>query len=952
MHKRLKEKLSSKDIDAYRPIPFWSWNDKLETEELVRQIRWMKENGFGGYFMHARGGLTTEYLGDDWFNCIEACVDEGENIGMQSWAYDENGWPSGFVGGELLKDPENCDKYLSYTIGELDKNALVSYDISGDKIVRVKECDHDNVLNVFEHTSISTADVLNPQVVKKFIDKTHEEYKKRLGDKFNSLCGFFTDEPQYYRPAHSYTRMLPLYFEKVYGENILDKLGLMFVEKDGYREFRYRYWKAMQEMMLRSFAEQVYTWCEDNGVMLTGHYVEEADLEFQTVCCGGVMPFYEFEHIPGVDMLADNVHPSRVPRQVSSVARQLGKKQILTECFAGCGWEITPRQLRTLLSAHLVNGVNLVCQHLLPYSEHGQRKRDYPPHFSWVSPWVREDFKGFNDYCAKMGYLIGESHEIVNVGVFCPNRSVYFEYKREYFKKQTLDPDISYAEVTNELSKLNIPYHILDENILARHGKVEGSKLIVGNESYDYVVFPTTYTMDKTSCNLLEEFYANGGKVLFMGEEPTYLEGQKFTYSIKTNCDIEQIVNSQVYSVIERDTEIQSTFREIDGAKFIYATNLSKDKEYDLTFKGDFDSFILLDVENLSTKKIDKKVHFNVGDQFVLIPSKNKIENQTGKKEIILDGEFEIINCDQNYMTLDKICYSKDGINYSKKTKYSVILENLLRERYDGEIYLKYEFDVEVIPNKLFFVCEDMRNLSCTINGASFELNGLSDFDRKTYKADVSSHVIKGKNEIIVKIHFYEQDNVYYALYGENVDESLRNKLVYDTTIECAYLQGDFGVYSRSPIEKGKVKNYFVGNDFYIGKKKDIISNNVIDGYPFFAGKMTLNKKLKLTDQNVVLKLEGVYCLANVKVNGKPIQKGYFDDRVDISNYAVIGDNDIDITICSSNRNLLGPFHLPQEKPTFTGPATFLMAHKWKDGVNLFEREEYAFERFGLFKEE
>ena len=46
----------------YRPIPFWSWNEKLETEETQAQIGQMKEAGLGGFFMHARGGLETEYL--------------------------------------------------------------------------------------------------------------------------------------------------------------------------------------------------------------------------------------------------------------------------------------------------------------------------------------------------------------------------------------------------------------------------------------------------------------------------------------------------------------------------------------------------------------------------------------------------------------------------------------------------------------------------------------------------------------------------------------------------------------------------------------------------------------------------------------------------------------------------------------------------------------------------
>lgn len=40
---------------AYRPVPFWSWNDRLESEETRRQIKEMDEQGMGGFFMHARG---------------------------------------------------------------------------------------------------------------------------------------------------------------------------------------------------------------------------------------------------------------------------------------------------------------------------------------------------------------------------------------------------------------------------------------------------------------------------------------------------------------------------------------------------------------------------------------------------------------------------------------------------------------------------------------------------------------------------------------------------------------------------------------------------------------------------------------------------------------------------------------------------------------------------------
>ena len=82
--------------NQYRPIPFWSWNEKLDTNETVRQVKMMDEAGIGGYFMHARGGLQTEYMGKEWFENVKTAIDEGNCLSMKPWAYDENGWPSGF----------------------------------------------------------------------------------------------------------------------------------------------------------------------------------------------------------------------------------------------------------------------------------------------------------------------------------------------------------------------------------------------------------------------------------------------------------------------------------------------------------------------------------------------------------------------------------------------------------------------------------------------------------------------------------------------------------------------------------------------------------------------------------------------------------------------------------------------------------------------------------------
>ena len=85
----------------YRSRPFWSWNDDLSVDEIVRQVREMADKGMGGFFMHSREGLETPYMGEQWFSCILAAVREAEKHQMTAWLYDEDRWPSGTAAGQV-----------------------------------------------------------------------------------------------------------------------------------------------------------------------------------------------------------------------------------------------------------------------------------------------------------------------------------------------------------------------------------------------------------------------------------------------------------------------------------------------------------------------------------------------------------------------------------------------------------------------------------------------------------------------------------------------------------------------------------------------------------------------------------------------------------------------------------------------------------------------------------
>jgi len=100
----------------YRAKPFWAWNGDLDKEELLRQISMFKEMGFGGFFMHSRVGLETEYLSQDWFDCIEFCCKQAKELGMEAWLYDEDRWPSGTAGGLATKEDKYRQKILKLQI--------------------------------------------------------------------------------------------------------------------------------------------------------------------------------------------------------------------------------------------------------------------------------------------------------------------------------------------------------------------------------------------------------------------------------------------------------------------------------------------------------------------------------------------------------------------------------------------------------------------------------------------------------------------------------------------------------------------------------------------------------------------------------------------------------------------------------------------------------------------
>jgi hypothetical protein len=963
----------SKNARSHGSLPFWSWNDKLEPEELKRQIHNMHGLGMNGFFMHARGGLETEYLGEDWFKCVDACVGEAKKLGMEAWSYDENGWPSGFAGGKLLEDPANHARFLRFAESDTwpeGNNVLGVYIREGDKITRVEApIDGAKYYVITCHSDSSYVDTLDADITAKFIAATHEEYLRRGGEDFGgAMPGFFTDEPQYYRWATPWSDKLPFEFDKKFGYDVLDMLPALFIDCDGDREFRYDYYLLLHTLFIGNFIKPIYDWCQAHGCKITGHAVEESALSGQMWCCGGVMPFYEYEDMPGIDYLGRGLSSDLAPRQLGSVCAQLGKKKALSEMFGCCGWDVSPTELKRIAELQYAGGVNVMCQHLYSYSIRGQRKRDYPAHYSEHLPWQKH-LARFDNYFNNLGGTLSRGEESADVLVIHPMHSAYLTYKR--------DADYgSVAQLSNRLFELSdllgghqIAYHYGDEILMAKYASAQGAKLRVGLCEYKYVIVPECDTLDATTAALLKKYLAAGGRLYMFGAAPTRIDGRKAELDwLVPNLTFDDIRGAAEFSLsrgVENVPSIRVMVRNTDCGRIFYAVNLSdKSEEGVIARLSGCKKVCGLDMDTLAPYALRGKnvagdtmvtLDFEPGQSYVLLESDEApdfITDAPSKPaQIKLSGKFSFASKPQNAFTLDHARVSTDGITFGEPRPIEEIRDTLLRDKYRGGLWLKFEFDVDELPGKVNVAIEPMKYTCLEFNGAHLVPGAGHWLDASFVTTDLTAWLRLGKNELVLGFDYFQRDYVYYVLYA-GVSESLRNCLAFDTEVECPYLFGDFAVKTDrarfTPSERNSL--CYDGAFALTAQKTEVDAENIVaDGYPFFAGEMELETVYNYKPGGgTLLELGGRWSVCEVYVNGAPAATLMFTRRCDIATYLREGENTIKLKLYNSNRNLLGPHHRHDPEPYGLGPNTFSFEGEWHDGKCGAYLPRYAFVQFGV----
>lgn len=990
-----RQELFQNPTRQYRGKPFWSWNGKLEEQELLRQIDIIKEMGFGGYFMHSRTGLETEYLGEEWFTLINKCAEYGDQKGMESWLYDEDRWPSGSAGGLVTKEEKYRAMFMEMLcIGEEELEELQwDKSIAAVFACRLKDgifCDKrllkKGEILLSEETAVvfrlrysacndnyngyCYLDTMNKEAVQRYIEVTHEKYNEKSGDKFGvKIQGIFTDEPhrggcftdfaEGEVNAAPYTPGMFDEFEIRFGYSLLDNLPELFLRKQPgeLSKVKRDYFELCQQLFLENFAIPVYSWCKEHNLIFTGHVLHEDSLCAQSVMQGSLMRFYEYMEYPGIDLLAEHTQCYWVAKQIDSVARQLEKEWVLSELYGCTGWQTNFQSYKNIGDWQALFGINLRCPHLSWYTMKGEAKRDYPASIFHQSSWYT-DYHYVEDYYSRIHAVLHDGKPECRLLVINPIESVWARaYSGAFNGLSAADTQIErlerqYAEVFHALTDNRIDFDYGEEDIMARHGRVENGILYVGACAYTKVLAAGADTLRGTTVELLKELVRQGGSVIFAGEIPAYMDAEE-SEEIKRLAEEAVIIPYEQSAIADacrngQEIEVRSQGSHmiyarsmiVEGGRVVMLLNTDRMNGYD-NVTVNLGSGAYAELWNARDGKITKPLYKKTdgciemtinleagGERLYLIPDTLRDlpdgEDWNGTKEIPLPEAFTYTLSEKNICVLDMVAVQNEaGIKLPQQEvlKADRALRDYYQIPYRGgemlqpwyevkfrggdkelltQLTAEYSVEISALPTGVQLVVEDLEHIcGLTVNGK------------------VVPAVSKGKWIDICFDRIPIPDEVWKE--GHNTVSLIMD--YYKTCgLESVYLTGSFGVeFNDGRPTLGQLP------------QKLSIGDISTQGLPFYSGSVIYHVD-GCKDKKVSVSVEQ-FGGALVKLIGKE------EVILAFQPHSAVVEDLRGIQVVLTRRNTFGPFHQIPKVAYAYGPANFLTEGKeWQDDYVLYEQ--------------
>lgn len=976
----------------FNPVTMWFWNGKVTKEGITRELEEFRAQGIYEFFIHPAEGAEFEYLSDEFMELIQYVVAEAKRLGMKYWIYDEFDWPSGVAGGLLTRDyPEfkqwgvvpfvidaqaaayswkitHKGKFLcALSVTEKDGKSF-SKDVS--HLFEIEK--QGDFLDIFLKNSYVTdqriyvfiaeeipcqvpanrqkpgidahlgyVDMLNYDAITKYIELTHERYKKYIGEEFGkTVMGVFTDEPTTHYDLRGltmcpWTEKFPEEFEKRRGYSIMPYMYALAIE--AYTPFDAKvkddYYRTLKEIYHENFTGQIANWCNANGLKLTGHYGGEETLGAY-IPQGDMQTELMLMEVPGMDTIwcADKIDDNNyniAGKLVSGAAKFADKDRILSETYTCSYWNLKLPTIKRIANRLIVTGANMV-QFMGAWYAVDDRVKWPGPAYSYQNTLYKY-FHKFSDYMSSLQSLSAATRPDANTLLFIPlAEGIALDVHINGVRRRTQVPEAYtnlqrlYEDTLNALLFEGIGFDLISEN-LADRIEVKGGKAYIGDYCYGSIVLPSMEHTNSYVASLIEKLRGTDVKVIFL-EKVTGIvtdKGEKVDYgfsfapvSADESISIEQDENAYLIKNASLPVEMTSLRRALTDIIGHKTLNFESEERVYVVSRSNENCEVYF-ISNDENKKATVTVDILPGMEFYN-PETRELKNfkVVNGKAVISLAPYELCVGIRNkasalladrsqpekmqireQVAIDRYNFKTEGDNqlplhytaYDPETDKWYPCENFVVSKC---VYLEQEQDyklratvnIEKMPEELYIHGESRFVKAIRVNGndVKFDINLRSWCDYET-KTPITQ----------------------FAKVGENVIEldCVTHKSAHKQAVPFMMVTGNFGLDSNDVITEANTKLDSSGWEN--------------QGYTYYSGDATYEMEYVITREfkkaSIRLTTDDV---ATLYVNGKEVECRLWEPyEIDVTDYITQGVNKVSVLVTST----MGNMFMKEQNPSRNG---------------------------------